>query len=167
MTTRPMIRTLLGLAAFAALALAVPAAAQTASATFQVSANVLKNCTVSAGDVVIGAYDPVVANDTADATGTGTVTVRCTKNTLYNVGLNDGSHVGRRMQVGASGDFLSYELYSDSGYTSVWGATGTARVTRTASSSAAFAHTVYARVPAGQDVDQGAYTDTVTATIEF
>jgi spore coat protein U-like protein len=167
MSFRPFLRTLLAAATLAFLAAAAPAAAQSATATFQVSASVAKNCTIAATPVAFGAYDPVAANDTADATATGTVTVRCTRGTAYSVALENGANfsAGRRMQLGATGQYLSYELYSDAARTAVWNASAPAA--GTAPSRAAIPLTVYGRVPGGQDVPEGAYLDTVVATINF
>jgi spore coat protein U-like protein len=168
MTTRTLLRTLLGAAALAVVAAAAPAAAQVTD-TFQVTANVARNCTIVATDVAVGAYDPVVANDTAPATATGTVTVRCTRGTAYSVALDNGANYsgGRRM-AGPAGTFLTYELYRDSGYANVWGSGAGNEVTGTqAPGRLPTDLTVYARVPGGQDVPEGAYADTVVATINF
>lgn len=162
-----LLRTLLAGSVLALLAVAAPAAAQSASASFQVSANVLRTCTIAATAIDFGNYDPVSANDTTPADQTGTVTIRCTRGTAWSVALGDGANfgTGRQMQLGTTGEFLGYELYSDIGRTAVWNAA--APVTGTAASRAPVALTVYGRVPAGQDALEGAYLDTVAATINF
>jgi len=78
-----LLRTMLAVSALALLAAATPAAAQSATATFQVSANVLKTCTIVANAIAFGNYDPVGANGTAPADQTGTVTIRCTRGTSW------------------------------------------------------------------------------------
>jgi spore coat protein U-like protein len=165
MTIRTLIRPLLVLAA---LAVAGPAAA----ATLQVSASVGQNCTITALPVLVGSYDPIVANDTAPvANASGTLTVRCTKGTSYWVTLDNGTNFdgaaplfpGRSMKHDTLAEYLNYELYTDAGRTAVWN-TSTAA---TAGSRAPILLTVYARVPGGQDVPEGTYTDTVTATVNF
>ena len=140
--------------------------AATATSSFTVSASVSANCTISAGALAFGAYDPVVANASTDLDQISTVTVACTKGSTGVVSLDNGVNASgstRRMKSGAN--FLSYEMYNDSGRTVVWNATNT--VSYTAASKASTGLTLYGRVAAGQDVPVGAYSDTVVATITF
>lgn len=164
--TKKLLRAALAAAVFTLLAAASDAAAQ-ATTTFQVSAAVAKTCTISATAIDFGAYDTVGANATAPADQTGTVTLRCTRGTAYSVALGQGDNFsgGRRMQLGASGEYLSYDLYSDAGRTSVWD--GASPVTGVAANRSAFGLTVYGRVPPAQDVVEGAYLDTISATVNF
>jgi spore coat protein U-like protein len=145
------------------------AMAQSASANLAVSATVTNNCTISTLPLSFGAYDPVVANASADLDGTGTVVVACTRGLAPTIGLGLGSNASgstRRMTDGTN--FLSYELYSDSGRTAVWGnASGSWFVASAAPSKAARNFTVYGRVPSNQDVPGGSYNDTVVATVNF
>jgi spore coat protein U domain-containing protein, fimbrial subunit CupE1/2/3/6 len=143
---------------------AVNAAA--ANSNFTVSASVAANCSISAGALAFGAYDPVTANASTDLDQTSTITVACTKGSTGVVSLNNGSNASgstRRMKSGT--DFLSYEMYSDSGRSTVWNASNT--VSYTAASKATSGLTLYGRVAAGQDVPVGNYSDTVQATITF
>jgi spore coat protein U-like protein len=164
--TRLALRLALSLAVLGAVAAAAPASAQT---TFEVSATVVMNCVIDSADAIdLGDYDPVVANASTAATQQGDITVRCTKGTPYTVALEPGLHASgtRRMQHESDAtEYLAYELYTDSGYGTVW--TTAATVARTSTSRAPFAHTVYARALGGQDVKEGRYGDTVTATIDF
>ena len=68
------------------LALAGTAQAATRQATFTVSATVVDNCVVSAGDLNLGTFD-----GNADLASTSTITVRCSNNTDYTVDLSAGS----------------------------------------------------------------------------
>lgn len=140
--------------------------ADVASANLSVSAAVAANCTISAGSLLFGTYDPIGANDTNPLNAEATVTVRCTKNTSAQVGLDNGENFsgGRRMIAGAS-QFLSYELYSDSTRNTVWNMAN--RVNYVAPNRSPQDLTVYGQVPAGQDVEVGNYSDTVIAEIEF
>jgi spore coat protein U-like protein len=139
--------------------------ATTATSTFAVTATVAANCTISAGALTFGAYDPVVTNATTNLDQTSTITVACTKGSTGVVSLDNGANYssGRRMKAGAN--FLGYEMYSDSGRTTVWNTTNT--VSYTAASKATSPLTVYGRVAAGQDVPVGSYSDSVIATITF
>jgi spore coat protein U-like protein len=142
--------------------------AATTSANVAVSASVSANCLVTAGTLSFGAYDPLSANDTAPLDASGTFTVRCTRGVTAQVGLDNGLwHSGsRRMRLGATTNYLAYDLYSDSGYNTAWDNTGN-RVSYTALNRSAQTMTVYGRVPGAQDPSAGTYNDTVAAIAEF
>lgn len=141
------------------------ASAQTATTTFQVSANVLKACTVAATDLLFGTYDPTA---TTPLDATNTILVNCTNGTTYEIGLNLGANpdgTTRRMTNGT--DFLAYELYQDSARTTVWGNTpGTDTVSSTGTGTDQN-FTVYGRIPEQQNISAGAYTDTVNVTVTY
>jgi len=134
-----------------------------------VSASVAAKCTISDSTLAFGTYDPVVNNATTALDQVGTVDVACTKGSSAAVSLDLGTHASgstRRMQHGVTAtEFLAYELYTTAGRTTVWNTTNT--VPYTATSKAPTTLTVYGRVPSGQDVATGSYTDTVVATITF
>lgn len=149
--------------------LAAPAFAQTATTTLAVSASVAKNCSISTTAVAFGSYDPVVANATTPLDASGSVVVTCTKGAGTRIDLGLGGNASgstRRMQGGT--DFLTYELYSDSTHTTVWGSgVGAGQTIATAPNKNPRTFTVYGRVAAGQDVGAASYADTVVATINF
>ncbi len=64
---------------------------------------------------------------------------------------------------------MTYQLYSDSGRTTVWGSTsgGATLAVAAPTSKAATTYTVYGRITGGQDVAAGNYGDTVVATVNF
>jgi spore coat protein U-like protein len=144
--------------------------AATATANLGVSATVTNNCTISTAALAFGSYDPVVANASTNLDGTGTVTVACTKGASATIGLGLGSNASgstRRMGDGAT-NYLTYELYQDSGRTTVWGNAGAGLLSPAAApSKAARNFTVYGRVTSNQDVPAGTYNDTVVATVNF
>jgi spore coat protein U-like protein len=147
-----------------ALSLARPAGAASASSTITVTATVANNCTIQPGTLAFGSYDPVAGPANLDASGT--FTISCTKGTPYTVGLGLGAHASgttRRMTNGT--DFLAYEIYNDTGRTTVWNATNT--IGGTAASRSAITLTAYGRIVGAQDVAAGPYTDTVTSTVNF
>ncbi len=168
-------RTLTATLAGAALAGAVcvtsvRSEAASASTSLSVSASVANNCTISTAALAFGAYDPVVANAASNLDSTGTVTITCTKGAASTIGLNLGSNASgstRRLTDGSS-NYLTYEMYQDSGRTTVWGNSGAALLTpAVAPSKTARNFTVYGRVTSNQDVPAGSYADTVTATVNF
>jgi len=144
--------------------------AATATANLGVSATVTNNCTISTVALAFGSYDPVVANASANLDGTGTVVVTCTKGSTATIGLGLGSNAAasvRRMTDGSS-NYLTYELYQDSGRSTVWGNSGAGLLSPVAApSKAARNFTVYGRVASNQDVPAGTFNDTVVATVNF
>jgi spore coat protein U-like protein len=177
-----MKRSVTYLIAVLAVVLAVPSfAANTATANLAVSATVSQVCTITTAPVAFGAYDPIVTNNTAVLNGTGGVTVTCTKGASgvwvgLAAGGNSANAVGTTRAMNTGTNYLSYELYKDSGRSLVWGnttasgASGTGQ-TVTFSSGAGLTNpatmTVYGQVPAGQNVPAGSYGDTVVATVNY
>jgi spore coat protein U-like protein len=158
------------LTGLAAGALGLPLAGQAATTTaqFTVSATVLKTCRISATDLAFGDYDPEA---TAAKDASSTITVRCTKNTTYNVGLNAGNGSGAtvtdRKMTGPNGATLNYGLYRDAARTTNWGNTAGTDTEPGTGTGATQTFTVYGRIPADQWVEAGSYTDTITATITY
>jgi spore coat protein U-like protein len=145
--------------------------AATATATFQVTANVATQCTVSAADLGFGTVDPLGGN----VDQTTTVTVRCTKNTAYTVGLNAGTTAGATLAqrlMANGGDTMNYNLYTDAGRTAVWG-NSAAAPTWVAGTGAGMGTpqvlTVYGRVPSGQtNLAVGSFVETaITVTVTY
>ncbi|WP_313800931.1 spore coat U domain-containing protein [Sphingobium sp.] len=133
----------------------------------------LCSCTASASGVSFGSYDPGSASP-SDASGT--VTLNCT-GAVSLMGTIDvaaspgtsGDALARQMAQGP--DRLSYNLYTDSSRTSIWGtgAGGTSTLTATLNGLLLFSQsvTVYGRLPAHQWVRTGAYADSVIVTVTY
>jgi spore coat protein U-like protein len=149
--------------------LAASAANETASLT--VSATVTNNCTISTAALAFSQYDPVIANASAGLDGTGRVTVACTKGATPTIGLGTGSSAAgttRRLSDGSGVNYLTYELFQDSGRTVSWTNAASGVLTPLAATSKASRDfTVYGRVAGNQDVPAGSYTDSVVATVNF
>ncbi len=128
------------------------------------------NCNITTVGVTFGAYDVF---SSAPLTSAGSVTIRC-------VGLGTGSdQISVALSTGGSGSFLSralfrgsetmsYNLYLNAGHTQIWG-DGTAGTLKYASVSnnQSITLTIFGRIPPGQDVSAGTYSDTIVATINF
>lgn len=141
-----------------------------ATTTFDVTATVIDSCDVSANNLAFGNVEPV-NNLNIDATGL--VTVTCSLGTSFSVLLDDGANssdstVNTRRMTDGTTNFLSYQLYSDTGRTSVWGeTTGTNNVIGTGI-GLGIPLIVYGRIPSGQQATQtGSYTDTINVTLNF
>lgn len=133
-----------------------------------VSAAVAAKCTIDTTAVAFGSYDPIGAHAATPLTGTGSVTITCTKKANATVALSTGAHADgstRRMSDGdaTAESFLEYELYTDNLYGSVWNVVDPGP----APDKDPRTLTVYGRVAANQDVAAGNYTDTVVATVNF
>jgi spore coat protein U-like protein len=149
-------------------ATSVPAMAGTSTATMPVSAQVLENCTVVATPLAFGALTNVGA---ADVDSTATLTLACTPNADFDVGLNNGSNASsgqRRLKHSTLNEYLNYNVYLDSGRSQPWGnVIGTNTKAGTAPLGAAV-YTVYGRIPSGiAGVTAGNYADSVTVTVTF
>jgi spore coat protein U-like protein len=140
--------------------------------TNNITASVAPKCTIGAFAIAFGAYDPFAA---APLDQTGTVSINCTKGTSGVISMNLGANASgviRRMQdVGAAGNFLTYEIYSDAGRTTVWNVASTVTLGPSVSKNTALSATAYGRITAGQDAQAGAaglnYQDTIVATVTF
>jgi spore coat protein U-like protein len=135
---------------------AVPAAAQ--------------GCSVStSGAIRFGTYD-VFATGALDTTGT--VSYICdNKDHDIQITLSRGRSATYRPRVMTNGaDQIAYNLYSDAAFTVVWGdlSEGTGVYTRHNPPNGRWIDlTVFARIPARQDVSVGTYTDSLVVEINF
>jgi len=154
------------LAALVALA-ALSARAENRFTTLLVQSSVASNCRIAVSDLSFGAYDPLVTHASSSLDASAVLTVACTKGITVNVLVDDGSHGDagvRRMASGSQN--LSYELFRDASRSSPWDR-GNALALRAVGVFTPATLGVYGRIPAGQVVPAGAYSDTVTATVDF
>lgn len=124
-------------------------------------------CNVSATGVAFGGYDPFSGSPTDAA---GTITVGCLPLEAYSLSLSagSGSFATRTLLDGAN--TLNYNLYTDASRSTVWGdgSGGTATVDDSIDLlGLSNDHTVYGRIPAGQNPYVGSYADTITVTVTF
>lgn len=153
-----------------AAASATPAMAGAATSNLTVSSDVTNNCTISTAAISFGDYDVLSANPLDQ---TGSVTITCTTGAAATIKLGQGSNSGTGSTDGApvrrlanNGNYLVYQIYQDSGRSTVWGNTAGTGVSETGN-GAAQVKTVYGRISAGQNVPAGAYGDTVVAQVAF
>ena len=167
---------LLALAVTAGLALAAgnaQALPNPVTATFQVSATVIKACTVAATALAFGNYTPTAGN----VVNTSTISIACTSGTPYTMTVGPGSTTGgtitQRLMTNGT-QTLQYNLYTSNTYATLLGdgtTSGSSKVTGTGAGLASLATTtVYGQLPdiaANQAVPPGAYTDTVTVSVAY
>ena len=131
-----------------------------------VSANVSSGCAIAATTMAF----PQQGVITTAVTATSTLTVKCTDNTLSPwVGLDNGVNSlsgQRRMNAGAN--YLNYELYQDASRLTRWGATQSSAPASVPGSPTGTSITVYGKIPVPLvQPAGGAYSDVVTATVNF
>jgi spore coat protein U-like protein len=136
-------------------------------------ATVIANCQFNTSPTLnFGNYDAI--SSTA-STNSANLSVTCTKALANYVitmdaganGSGTGSSVARAMKDTVSGNTLSYNLFTDSGFSTVWGTTTATGETFTASGLSGDTMAVYGKIPAQQDVTVGSYSDTLTVTANF
>ena len=142
-----------------------PASAATATTTFTVSATVQATCSISAANLAFGTYTGALINATA------ALTVNCTNTTPYNIGLSAGTTTGAtvttRKMAGPGANTIGYGLYRDAAHATNWGNTvGTDTLPGTGT-GVAQSVTIFGQMAAGQLSSPGAYSDTITATINY
>lgn len=149
------------------------AAPATATATFQVTATVLKACAVvGPGTLAFGSYTPSSGTPLAGSTS---FTVVCTYGTPYSVGLSVGLGSGATLSARkmtspsalAGNNLLTYALFKESTSATNWD--------NSVSGSGYLAngviqpYTIYGEIPIGQYGASPAtdYADTVTLTLTY
>jgi spore coat protein U-like protein len=141
--------------------------AATDTGTLNITATVLDSCEISATSVV--AFGNLTPFSTApDVDADGTITWACTTGSAGTVGIAD---TDRNLTSLTTATSIAYELYSDSGRSSVWTAPaggGDVAVISAGMSTTADL-TVYGRIPGASylNADVGAYTDDLVVTITF
>jgi spore coat protein U-like protein len=126
-------------------------------------------CTISTTPVVFGTYNVFSA---APVDSTGTIAYRCNGGARgVMITMTRGQSVAfvpRELQKGL--ETLSYNLFRDAARTSIWGdfSAGTsAYIDTNPPNNQDIAVTVYGRIPPGQDISAGSYSDTVTVEVNF
>jgi len=133
-------------------------------------------CNVSTTSVNFGNYDVFLATP---LDSTGTTTVWCDENLKSNMIIdigpsgNSGGFQPRKMRRSSGSDLLDYNLYTNSSRTTVWGngTAGTSTVNvgggRLKKNEPPTSLTIFGRVPPGQNVSVGTYSDTLVVTITW
>jgi spore coat protein U-like protein len=136
-------------------------------------------CAVSTTPVNFGFYD-VLSSASLDSTGS--ITVDCSVgpsppnppvDVLITIdqSANSGSFNPRKMKNATGPDLLNYNLYNDTTMVSIWGdgtgGTSTVILRKVNKNRPPVVTTVYGRIPGGQDVSAGPYSDILTVTITW
>ncbi|MGB8811207.1 MAG: spore coat U domain-containing protein [Acinetobacter calcoaceticus] len=113
-----------------------------------------------------------------DYTAQGAVNSTCNFGTPYSIYLGDGNNRiagGFRRMTNGNNEYIPYQLYKDSNYSTVWDATGgvtnvggAGGVSKTGSGSAQTTP-VYGKIPQGTSIAStpGSYSDSVVVTVTY
>jgi spore coat protein U-like protein len=129
-------------------------------------------CNVATTNINFGPYD-VFSNSPKDSTGT--ISVDCDEApppiVVIRIGpsFTSGGFKPRQMKHTSRPDKLNYNLFIDSAMSVVWGdgTGGTSTVANKVTKNKMWVSTLYGRIPAGQDVSVGTYSETVSVTITW
>jgi len=137
------------------------------------------SCSINVTGPVFGVYNPLTPTPTV-TTSIITATCTLTGNTSTTVNLtssystgSSGTYAARTMKSGSNS--LNYNLYFDAAFTQIRGdgtggsqtGGGTLTLTPSLRTDTTPISTIYGRIPAGQDVAPGNYSDTITVTITY
>ena len=145
--------------------------AATTSDNMPVTTQVIAACSIDAGAMTFGNYDPTSADD---LTVSATIASTCTSGAAATISMDEGSFAGTgsttaapvRRMIGADGSYLNYAVYSDSGYSAVWGGTDATDIAVTGTGSAVNS-TAYGKVTAGQAANVTTFADSVVVTLTY
>lgn len=143
-------------------------AEKTLTAKIAVSAVVPPNCRLTVEPLAFGSYDPLGENSARDLDATASMILTCTRDSQASVVMDSGRNgSGRARSLAGAGSQLTYEIYRDPARTQAWasGADALRVVSRGLQSPSELV--VYGRIPRGQEVPAGGYTDVITATVDF
>jgi spore coat protein U-like protein len=153
-----------------ALLVSHQANAATATGTLAVSTTVTNNCSVTDGSLVFSGF-----TSTAATTGSGNFGVTCTNGASYAIALDAGTGTGASLTTSriltggtTTADTLTYNLYTDATYATVWGdGTGSTATVPGTGTGQLQTITVNGEIPAGQYPTAQTYNDTVTITVTY
>lgn len=140
---------------------------QTTPFSFNVTANVVNDCLVTASPVAFGSRGLL----SGPVRASGNLTVKCTSGSAYRIALDNGSGGGggktRKMKNAVTGSTIAYSLAAvQDGQSWGDGAGGSMTVDATGNGLTQQVP-VYGLVPAQQTPAPGDYADRVTATVYF
>lgn len=158
-------------------------AAGTASTFIPVTVKVSEACTITVTSALaFASYDPIGVNATAALNSTGQISVSCTKGSKsLAIGMDAGTHATgdqRKMQGSVAANTLNYSISQPPSNVpgtactfpglKPWTNTGAGMLTLSeATTKSARLYNVCGSIPGGQDATAEAYTDTVSATVNF
>ncbi len=129
-----------------------------------------RSCTLGAvSNMSFPGYNPLNTNPN---NATGSVTINCTANLPYDIGINQGLAAGateeHRMVTKIGGkQVLNYALFQDANHIHHYGTTLGQNTLHQLGTGSAQVITIYGQIPINQLVETGSYSDTVTILVTF
>jgi len=134
---------------------------------------VCAQCNISVTTIAFGTYDVFAL---APLDSTGQITVGCTQNIhtatiTISKSTTSGTFNPRQMKLTTGSDILNYNIFTTSARTTIWGdgtgGTSSVQANRPPGKPNPWSTilTMYARIPSGQNVSVGSYSDTLTVTV--
>lgn len=131
-------------------------------------------CSVSVGSLNFPAYDFLSPTPTDSTT---TIHVSCNIPASnpraplpVTISLSAGNYgnISQRKMSSGGMNYLNYNLFTNASYSSVWGdVTGISTQTNYVTVNSPWDAIVYGRIPPGQNVPAGTYSDTITVTVQW
>jgi spore coat protein U-like protein len=133
---------------------------------FQASASVASLCRIgTASDMNFGSAP---SNFAANIDQQSAITMTCTRNTAWQVGLDNGQNaLGTTRRMAGGTGRVAYELYRNSARNQRWGTTLNTDTLTGSGTGVAQALTVYGRVAPQAPMPAGAYSDKITVTVTY
>lgn len=119
-------------------------------------------CILSSTGVAFGNYNTLTSSA---LDGAGDISVSCDVLSSVTVKLSAGSGTIEQRVMTAGTAQLNYNLYTDSGRTTVWGDGITGSTV--SATGVLITFPVYGRIPALQNVVAGSYGDSITITVSY
>ncbi|HYG28451.1 MAG TPA: spore coat U domain-containing protein [Caulobacteraceae bacterium] len=119
-------------------------------------------CAVDAQPVNFGVHQPLT---TDHHDGTGLVSVTCDASASFSVHLSAGGGTVDDRRMNSGSDVMRYNLYSNAARTLIWGDLADGRGPSFTGKTANLP--IYGRIPGGQNVDAGSYSDIVVVTVQY
>ncbi len=152
-----------GLGALLLLPFVGPAKAATDTGQLAVSATVLSGCSLVSGTLNFGDY---IAGQTGDLDVEGEIQfANCSGTIVFELDGGGSGNVNAR-QMASGSDRLDYQIFRTPTRNANWGQGGDALSVELFTPQSGSV-SVYGRIPGGQSVPAGNYTDTVNITLTF
>ncbi len=156
------------LAFTACLLVATALHAASTTAPLEVRAEVTSNCRIAISSLAFGAYDPLAQHATQQLDAAADVTMLCTRESRVSIYIDAGRNaIGETRSLSGGSQHVVYQLYRDQERTQAWGGGAESLQLVSEGVQKPKQFTLYGRIPPGQEVASGVYTDVVTATVNF
>ncbi len=145
-----------------AIACSGHAIAQSKTANFDVSVQVMSTCAISASNMT---FSSITTGTSSNTDATSSLTVNCSQGTPYTISLGNGANYSNIRRMAWGSGHVEYALYQDSSRSQEWINQNTKSGT---GSGADQTINVFGRISSGQNItNTGSYGDTVIATISY